>query len=148
MYSVLARRRPAAFLFFSALLIGSFVFQFSHHSQAAGNKPGAKNAPISLARDHGFVDGVSVAAPNDSRLLKFQPGRDLRLDGVVGALRTEGVVISTAFPLSLATDDIDGDGYPDLICGYASASGGLLLAYFCDSGAYPPSSEDVLRGFR
>lgn len=51
-----------------------------------------------------------------------------------------------ANPLALATDDFDEDGVPDLVCGYADASGGLLALHRGNVDAiYPNSDEARLR---
>src|SRR5258706_13390248 len=39
------------------------------------------------------------------------------------------LVLGSARPLSLGTDDFDADGFPDLVAGYADVGGGILALH-------------------
>ncbi|HEV8267960.1 MAG TPA: VCBS repeat-containing protein, partial [Thermoanaerobaculia bacterium] len=56
------------------------------------------------------------------------------------------LVLGTARPLSLAADDFDADGFPDLVVGYAGAGGGVLALHRGDPEAFGPTDPEVLRG--
>ena len=52
-------------------------------------------------------------------------------------------------PLSLATEDFNEDGWPDLVAGYAIGSGdGVAVLYFGDRDAYAPEKPQTLAGIR
>src|SRR5438128_3592803 len=52
----------------------------------------------------------------------------------------------SARPLALASGDFNVDGFPDLVCGYATPSGGLLTLHAGDREAFSPQNQDVLKG--
>jgi hypothetical protein len=49
-------------------------------------------------------------------------------------------------PLSLASADLNGDGYPDLVVGYATHGGGLLAVHFANPEAFAPQMRQSLDG--
>lgn len=51
-----------------------------------------------------------------------------------------------ARPLSLASGDLNVDGFADLVCGYSTPSGGILTVHRGDPEAFAPVNPDVLRG--
>jgi len=68
-------------------------------------------------------------------------------DGLTGTaqLMASGAVQ----PLSLATEDFNEDGWPDLVAGYATGSGdGVAVLYFGDRDAYAPEKPETLAGIR
>ncbi|MBK6749167.1 MAG: hypothetical protein IPG67_03955 [Acidobacteria bacterium] len=148
MNSMISRTNTAAFFTLSAFLIGAAVFQFGTTPGSADSRSGEAGMSVRLSALNGFDPGITVPASADTGLTKFQAGRELELDGVLGGLRAEGIDAGSAEPLSLATDDINGDGYPDLVSGYRSSGGGFLVVYYGNERAYSPSDEEVLRGIR
>jgi len=142
MYLAIARHRTAVVLILAAVLLGSAAIFLNRTTHATPT-----NSLIKLSRNDGFADGVSIPA-TDGRLVKFQAGRDLNMDGVISGLRAEGIEIGAAEAISLASDDINGDGYPDLVCGYRTPVGGFAVVFYGDEGAYSPSDEQVLSGIR
>ncbi len=148
MNSTLRRYKTAAFFTISAFLIGAAVFQFGTTPGSADSRSGEAGKSVKLSALNGFSSGSTVSIASESRLTKFQPGRDVQIDGVVSGLRAEGIDAASAEPLSLATDDLNGDGYPDLVSGYRSAGGGFLVVYYGSERAYSPSDEEILSGIR
>ena len=49
-------------------------------------------------------------------------------------------------PLSLASGDLNTDGYPDLVAGYAARDGGVLIVHLANPEAFSPLSPAALRG--
>src|SRR5262245_12827239 len=75
--------------------------------------------------------------------INFQNGRELRPQ-YIGAGLTSGENLLAleqrqVRALSLASADVNRDGYPDLICGYAGAGGGLVTVQLANSEAYGPT---------
>jgi hypothetical protein len=62
---------------------------------------------------------------------KGQDGRELR------------IATSTRTPLSLASADLNHDGYTDLVAGYATRGGGLLAVHFANPEAFSPKSDNL-----
>lgn len=148
MNSTISRTKTAAFFAISAFVIGAALFQIGTTSGSADSRSGEAGKSVKLSALKGFAAGTTVSVSAETRLTKFQPGRELQLDGVINGLRAGGIDAASAEPLSLATDDINGDGYPDLVSGYRSAGGGFLVVYYGNEQAYSPSDEEILRGIR
>jgi parallel beta-helix repeat protein len=126
-------RKVQSFAVITLLLPGSLLMRPNPHSiQRPG--PGALRSGISVARElpHAVLsDSPSVRV--DGRVGQPQTladGRDLvtSYDGPADLAKAlEGDQVE---PLSLARGDLNGDGTPDLICGYSSAQGGMLAIHF------------------
>ncbi len=141
------RHRIAIVLSIFTFAIIAVFSQFAINSQAAGETVRERTI-VELSANNGFTAATAVSVPADSRLLRFQSGRELQMDAVLGELRAEGIDVSAATPLSLTSDDLDGDGYPDLVCGYGTGQSGFLVIYYGNESAYSPSDENILRGIR
>ncbi len=61
----------------------------------------------------------------------------------VGALHSSSVQ-----PLSLATDDLNNDGAPDLLVGYSADGHGVIAVYMGNIDAFAPSSPDVYQAIQ
>jgi len=70
-------------------------------------------------------------------------GVDVPLGGT--ATEAQGGSAVLADPLSLAGGDFDGDGIADLVCGYASATGGVLTLHHGNPDAIYPDSAPALQ---
>ena len=55
-------------------------------------------------------------------------------------------LLKQAEPLSLASDDLNGDSLPDLVCGYKSGTSGLITLRFANPGAYSPKDPETIQG--
>ena len=49
-------------------------------------------------------------------------------------------------PLSLTSGDLNTDGYPDLVAGYAAGTGGIVVAHLANPEAFSPLSPAALQG--
>ena len=58
------------------------------------------------------------------------------------ALTAEGLVK----PRSLSSKDINGDGFPDLVSGYAANDGGRIVIRFGDPEAFGPTRPETIEG--
>ncbi len=56
--------------------------------------------------------------------------------------------LDQARPLSLASNDLNVDGFPDLACGYATANGGLVVLHFGDPEAFGPTKPETIEGIK
>ena len=77
-----------------------------------------------------------ASAPPRPRAEASFPQRPLQLPVVRAVSQGSG----TARPLTLASGDFDGDGVEDLICGFATADGGLVKLYAGNVDAIFPHS--------
>ncbi|MEP7075409.1 MAG: CSLREA domain-containing protein [Acidobacteriota bacterium] len=113
----------------------------------------AAKRSISLRETLAFAEAATARrAPENSRIVNIQDGRDVETANLPARLAAEGIDFSTARPLALASDDLNSDGFPDLICGYASDKGGFLLVYYGSPRAYAPKepqdiSEQIAQRF-
>jgi len=96
---------------------------------------------------------VKAAAAN-TPYIKLQESRELEpvyVDGSADKISLQSasahasVLPGQAKPLSLASGDLNSDGYPDLLCGYSTTSGGMLTLHRGDPQALAPTNRDVLR---
>ena len=96
--------------------------------------------------------GAQTAAPTVPTMVspEFQPPRALPIAAYDGLTATAQLMTSGAVrPLSLATDDFNEDGWPDLAAGFATNSGdGVAVLYFGDRDAYAPETPQTLAGIR
>ena len=87
------------------------------------------------------------AAKRGNPWINFQDGRE----SSARYSTREGMSASTALlkqaePLSLASDDLNGDSLPDLVCGYRSGTSGLVTLRFGNPGAYSPKDPETIQG--
>lgn len=81
------------------------------------------------------------------RHAQFQAPRQVSAtyDGLTSAAQL--VASGAVRPLSLATEDFNEDGWPDLVAGYATGDGdGVVVLYFGDRDAYAPEKPETLAG--
>jgi FG-GAP repeat len=89
-------------------------------------------------------------APTVSPILYFstflQPPRELKATISGPSQDTEALGSGQGHPLTLATEDFNGDGWPDLVAGYAAPSGsGSVVLYFGNREAFSPTSSMSVR---
>jgi hypothetical protein len=98
----------------------------------------------------------AVKAPTaNTPFIKLQESRELEpvyIEAGAGKMSLQSasahasVLPDQARPLSLASGDVNSDGYPDLVCGYSNPGGGMLTLHRGDPEAFAPANPDVLRG--
>jgi hypothetical protein len=93
-----------------------------------------------------FVEAepVAIRSPAGAQQ-KFRAVR-LRPSYQQNGVAAGGGLPKEARPLALATADFNGDGYPDLVAGYATSTGGLIAVHFANPEAFAPSSAESLAG--
>src|SRR5258707_2835520 len=100
---------------------------------------------------------ITARAENlDEPWVKLQPSRSVGAtyrDAIArkdGGAQTESATRSLdgARPLSLASNDFNADGFPDLICGYATSSGGLVSIQLGNPASHSHDDPEVLLGCR
>ena len=98
---------------------------------------------------------ITARAENlDEPWVKLQNSRSVSTTYRDATARKDGGVqiesatrsLDGARPLSLASNDFNADGFPDLICGYATSSGGLVSIQRGNPASYAPEDPAVLRG--
>jgi hypothetical protein len=78
------------------------------------------------------------AAGRGKPWLNMQDGRELKVEDQGERAQTEALRSGGARALTLATGDFDLDGAPDLLTGYATASGGIVTLQRGNSEAFAP----------
>lgn len=98
-----------------------------------------------------FVAGLAASpfAPEEPVVIRNSSGagqkfRTASLRPSYG--RRGGALATGAKPLSLASTDLNSDGYPDLVAGYATSRGGLIAVHFANPEAFAPSTPESLAG--
>src|SRR6266851_522355 len=98
---------------------------------------------------------ITARAENlDEPWIKLQPSRSVGANYRDATERKDGAAqiesatrsLDGARTLSLASNDFNADGFPDLICGYATSSGGLVSIQRGNPASYAPEDPAVLRG--
>lgn len=117
-------------------MIGSLALFGSRYSAAS-----ISTQPVRQPR---ALKAVGEANP----YIKLQESRDLQPSYAgAGAATISSAMLGTKMrPLALASGDLNDDGYPDLVCGYGSAGGGMLTLYRGDPQAYAPTDPEVIEG--
>src|SRR5688572_8981886 len=120
----------------AAVALCFLVVIVAKHATIAEAISGKTAAGASAPRT-AMVTGTDLAPrPNEqdkiSGFVKLNAGRRLQTGGLESALTSLGINSADAEPLALAADDFNGDGYPDLVCGYRSSNGGFLVVYYGD----------------
>lgn len=110
---------------------------------------GANLYLASSAETRKDIIALRAAGHSNSRI-NFQNGRNLKTHyaaaagmadaGVENALK-QGQVQA----LSLASDDINLDGFPDLVCGYAGSGGGVVTLHLGNSEAFSPTRPETIQ---
>jgi hypothetical protein len=140
----------AAFICFCAFGAVKFIRQAEAHSKRrtiSGIKQ--KIGPLS---DH-LADTRQLKKDGDAmttehRLVNLQDGGSLRTEGLEAALKADSVDIGGATPIGLASDDLNADGNPDLVCSYASAAGGFLIVHYGSERAFAPKDAADLENIK
>src|SRR5262245_48489127 len=108
-------------------------------SAMSGTDATAEQAVSKLSR----ANAVTVrATKRNNPWLKLQEGRGLRAQyrasGAESAAAAQALQLGQAEPVALAAGDLNGDSYPDLVGGYASAEGGILTLHLSNPEAFSP----------
>ena len=95
-------------------------------------------------------DAITLRAGGQNNYrIHFRNGRDLRAQYTGAGLTSGGNLLALeqgqVRGLSLASDDVNLDGFPDLICGYVSASGGLVTLHLGYPEAYGPTKPETIQ---
>ena len=104
----------------------------------------------SVAQVEPSSDAVSVrAAKRGNPRMNLQDGRS----GVAttyknAATREVSNSLSGARPLSLASGDLNVDGYPDLVTGYASANGSFVTISLGNPEAFSPTKPETIEAIK
>jgi hypothetical protein len=125
---LMTRKRSLASL--SLVLCVCFVVAsyFGRPSEAENRGAVSLEAKIESVVPEIFEDLV----PNNPANIRFVRA------GKMQAERSEADV-SRITPLTLASGDLNADGLPDLVCGYAVPGGGLVTIYYGDARAFAPT---------
>ena len=139
-YSTPARRAGLAVLAVALLLCAASLM---------GSRRVFLGGARALAADPQGTGTQTATAPTVPvvRHAQFQPPRSApaTFDEPTGAAKL--MASGAVRPLSLATEDFNEDGWPDLVAGYATASGdGVAVLYFGDRDAYAPEKPETLAG--
>ena len=91
--------------------------------------------------------GVYPSVGGDNPYIKLQAHElQANYDAAATMVVSSALQAGTMRPLALASSDVDRDGYPDLVCGYGAASGGILTVHRADRRSFAPEDPEVLKG--
>lgn len=108
------------------LLLLTLCLGFSLIQSARSTRTNASTDASASSRQTDLNAAVAVkAAGRGGPWIHLSDGRDIPTAYEEGAEIEQG----TAIPLTLSSGDFDEDGAPDLLCGYKSATGGLLVVH-------------------
>lgn len=87
--------------------------------------------PVSSATEPAKQSRALKAVGQANPYIKLKESRDLQPSyaGAGAATLSSAMLGSKMRPLAMASADLNDDGYPDLVCGYGSAGGGMLTLY-------------------
>jgi hypothetical protein len=93
--------------------------------------------------------GARITPENNlSPWLKLRQGEAIDTVYAGGEAAIRQMQAGDLTPQSMATADINLDGYPDLIGGYAGSEGGVLTFHLGAKEAFLPEDKNVLEGIR
>ena len=84
--------------------------------------------------------------------LNLQDGRGLnaqyRAAASENAFAAQALAQGKGEATALASGDLNGDGYPDLVSGYANAEGGVIALHLGEPEAFSPQRSETIRGIK
>ena len=122
------QRVSVAFLCISLL---SGISLFINYKAEAGKDISSKDGLVSVR-----LESQNSAAVN------LRPGRDLPTNYDSVDFSSYQMKDAQNRPLALSTADFDVDGFPDLVTGYSTSSGGVLTFHKGNTEAFAPQSEE------
>ena len=133
-----ARTKLVAFLALFVFLCLIVVFVVTRISEAENRLSPAENAILANPQN---------VVPENSAKIKFVTAATSKDEGLRIALEAQEINVSQITPLTLATGDLNDDGFPDLVCGYEAPGGGLVVIHYGDERAYAPTDLPISRQF-
>ena len=127
---LLAMNRRLVFSSILALLsclVTVFIFDRTSEAENFSTAPSDVETPV--------VENLVGDNPAQIKFIKSAVPVANRID----AIEKLGIDTSTAKPLSLASGDLNADGFPDLVCGYEVPGGGLIVIHYADERAFAPT---------
>jgi CSLREA domain-containing protein len=135
-----------SFVFAATIVVLKFGSVAEAGRSPATSPRAAGERAVSLREPLGFGKAVTARrAQQNSRIVNIQDGRDVETANLASSLSSLDIDIASARPLALASEELNGDSYPDLVCGYSSSKGGFLLIYYGSARAFAPSSPQDIR---
>jgi hypothetical protein len=112
----------------------------------SGTDAAAEQSAIAMAR----ADAVTIhAGKRDNPFLNLKDGRSVkaryRPAGAESAAAAQELTLGQAEPVALASGDLNGDGYPDLVSGYAGSEGGVVTLHLSNPEAFGPQKQETIR---
>jgi FG-GAP repeat len=109
------------------------------HSFARGLGAFARWIAISIS----LISCVAISAEPTLKMARIE-GSKLQLTDSYELSRSDLKRASNRQALSLASGDVDGDGFPDLLSGYSSDTGGVVTLHRGNKEAWAPSTPESL----
>jgi CSLREA domain-containing protein len=108
------------------------------------------DASLSRASRAASREAITVRkASRGNSPIRFQNGRDLPAQYTAAGLTAGENLLALeqrqVRALSLASGDVNRDGYPDLICGYAGVGAGLVTVQLGNAEAYGPTKPETIQ---
>ena len=138
-------------MLFAALLLAGFaltviaaqVWWVAAANEAKPARPDAANVRASLSQSC----TIKFEA-RGSRSINLRDGKELQTacvdDAKAGTVDAEQLLSSNeAAPLTLTSDDFDEDGVPDMVCAYASPTGGILTLHRGNVDSIYPNAPEA-----
>ncbi|MEP6819604.1 MAG: CSLREA domain-containing protein, partial [bacterium] len=99
----------------------------------------------SRASAGGPANAITVrAAKRGNPRMNLQDGHAVVANYKNAATREASTAVNGARPLSLATGDLNVDGFPDLLCGYTSESGSFVTVSLGNPEAFGPTRRETI----
>src|SRR5437773_7296849 len=134
----ITRKSVISFLRLVVLLITGCALAVMLANSRSARSSSSKRAPEVIIRttDHGRT------------WLKMQPGHSPQAQSLGTAGQTDQLKWGTTRPLTLATGDLDQDGAPDVLAGYATPSGGIITIQRGNIDAFAPREAAVFQAIQ
>ncbi|HLN99311.1 MAG TPA: CSLREA domain-containing protein, partial [Pyrinomonadaceae bacterium] len=132
-----------AFAISLALLVTTIVIAQFGASASSGSSGSASIAQA------GQAEAITVrAAKRGNPQMNLQDGRSAAATYKDANTKAVSNSLSGARPLSLASGDLNVDGYPDLVVGYASANGDFVTVSLANPEAFAPTKPETIEAIK
>jgi hypothetical protein len=105
-------------------------------------------APLCVVATSPLIDSatpVVVRGGQGNLWLRLSDGHEVPASFIQRDEGSPPIQPGSAIPLAMASEDVDADGYPDLVCGYGASGAGVLALYRGNGKAFAPADPDFIK---